>query len=180
MKRLIISAALMAVSAGVMANTFQCSGNGLSNRVEEWEGLNNIKINGMFFNATGTASRLKHGTNEQLFKSEYPSVRAFTVFYNDSGDIYAVADVTGLADSQGLITGANIEAHKTICPAWEQQKQAEQEERNAAQQEREEAARAKEIARKEAEEQAEYKAILKHAVDEAAKAKAKEEAARSW
>lgn len=171
MKRLLLSASLLAISCGAMAGNFQCSGNGKSHSVDQWNGLTTITIDGDFFSPKGEADRLENGWNEQLYKNIY-NTRAMVVFYGDNQSLYKISEVTDLLGN-GTFSGAEIEARATSCPAIH----AEANARKAAAQERAQEAR----------ERAQQKAAAARAAQitaqinaEIAADKAREEQSKSW
>ncbi|EMG9222514.1 MULTISPECIES: hypothetical protein [unclassified Enterobacter cloacae complex] len=178
MKRLIIAAALMAVSTGVMADTFQCSGHGFSSQVETtYSGLSQIRINGVFVKPAQGALRNDNGTNQQLYESSYPMVdgrKLYTVIYSDSGEIYNIGDNTAdLEAGKTHWTAQELQNKMEVCPAWAAHIEADK-------QQRKEAARAAKAAKQQEQEQAKIRAILEKAEREGREQAAKEEAAKTW
>ncbi|EEM8339030.1 TPA: hypothetical protein ACU3BL_003575 [Salmonella enterica] len=175
MKRILFAMSILAVTFSAIANTFQCSGNGLSHSVDQWNGLNTITIDGDYFQPTGQAQRLDNSWNQQNYHDIY-NRRSIVVFYGDEQQIYKLSEITDLSDKaigKFTVSAEEIKQRQTFCPAI----QLEENERKEVSRER---AQEEKDAKDRKTEQEKQAAILKQLNADVEADNARREAAKTW
>lgn len=187
MKRLIIAAALMAVSAGTMASQMTCSYHGKANTFEAEAYSDYVKVNGVDMKQAGRVKQNSNGDYQVGLNSAYQALdgnhTAVLIYHTDIKHPVAVIDLDGVSPdmANGGYSADEVRANYTACgdtyrQLEETNKQKAELNAQYKKQQEQQAAYDKQLA-----EQKKYvEQMNKEAAEQKAKEEAKEEAAKTW
>lgn len=119
MKRLILASVIAMVAAPALANTYTCSGHGVTNTVEYNEYAQDLTINGIEFIQDGSGKDNGGGIYQQSLKAEFPALagnhQIIITYMSDWRHPVTVVNVEGLEATNGYFSAEQLTSVATYC-----------------------------------------------------------------